>query len=631
MGFLIKKCLVLIGVILYTTSLGWAQDTLSLSDTNQQSYSFLPGHVELLRDFTQRLTLKEVLNHSGFIINNQKSIKEGPGATYWLRFTIRNQDAWRNQWYLNFSSNDIFRIFIYTVSPSGQVLSADTLGNSYPYAKRRIHVVNFNHPFSLHPKEVKTFYVYLDHHLQMLDTEMNVINIHQGYKFLELYTFIHGITIGGSLIYLLGSLVLVSVYRRIINMYFSFYVLGAVLYLVGSTGFGFWLLWPNIPFFQDASPYIGFTLILVGYSGLFRIFFRLEANYPKSNYLFIAFTSFFVLLAIGFMAWPYLVLLHEKAYYWLYIVEAITCMACFFISFGLGIKIYWETCNKTYLWFLSVFILLICTCLIVLLMELTPISIENYIKSGLIIVTVFYETTVLSLLLIRRTYLERIYYQEQIISERERIVEDLHDEVISIIAGVRISFGILSRKLTDTALQNTLQTLDKKISKVIDQIRELSRDLKSDSNHLSTLAAELYRFANDQFEMSGIHLHFTFHKSAQPISLPLVVRRNLKGFLKEAIHNCRKYAQAQNCWIKLEHSGNVLHCLIKDDGQGFNHEEGMLHPIGEGNGLRNFKKRAQKMQADYTLITQSNQGVEIRLTINLLQFNKLDLAMAEIP
>ncbi|PSR53102.1 hypothetical protein AHMF7605_05955 [Adhaeribacter arboris] len=64
---------------------------------------------------------------------------------------------------------------------------------------------------------------------------------------------------------------------------------------------------------------------------------------------------------------------------------------------------------------------------------------------------------------------------------------------------------------------------------------------------------------------------------------------------------------------------------------GIDNEEGLAHPMGEGNGLRNFKKRAQKMQADYSLVTQPNQGVEIRLTINLLQFNKLDLALAEIP
>lgn len=628
----IKKSLAGLWMLLGVAPLILAQDTLHLSESSTLPGISVLAHAELLRDPSRRLTFPAVVHHPGFQAIRSRSIKEGPGATCWLRFTVRNQDSLRTQWLLHFSSIDIFRIAVYTLSPTGETLPVDILGNAYPFGNRSLQVRTFMCPLSFKPKEVKTFYVYLDHHAQWLATDIHLLNMRQGYEYVQQDAFIGGIITGASLVYLLVSLVLVFIYRRLINIFFSIYITGAVLFLLGSMGYGFWFLWPDSPVFQDASPYIGLALLLTGFSGLFRLFFRLKVSHRKINLLFRAFTGLFALMAIGFLAWPYLVLLQEKLYYRLFQVEAIACTACFLISFGLGIQIYRETRDRAYLWFLSVFIFLISTSLIILLMELSPLLYEqDHVKSILLVVTVFYETTILSLLLIGRTYQEKIFYQNQIIAERERIVEDLHDEVISIIAGVRISFGLLSRKVADIHLQETFQALDLKISTVVAKIRELSRDLKSDNNYLAPLAAELYRFANDQFELSAIQLHFEFRKDPHQVALPLVVRRNLKGFCKEAIHNCSKYAQAHNCWFEIEQSGNMIYCLIKDDGQGFDPQQGYLHPTGDGNGLRNFRKRAQKMQAAYSLVSQAGQGVEIKLAIDLLQFNKLESAQEDIP
>src|SRR5690606_36502605 len=124
---------------------------------------------------------------------------------------------------------------------------------------------------------------------------------------------------------------------------------------------------------------------------------------------------------------------------------------------------------------------------------------------------------ILSLLLIRRIYFEKLFYQNKVIEERGRIVEDLHDEVISSIGGVNISLGILSRKTPDPILQYSFHTLGKKISKVVDNIRDLSKDLKSDSKELASLVAEINRYSNDQFEMIETNLHFQFMTTKRQI------------------------------------------------------------------------------------------------------------------
>lgn len=609
-----------------------AQDVLQLESTKQTPPLSVAEHAEILRDPTQKLSFTDVVNHHGFQKNGGERIDEPIGATYWLRFRVKNLDPVNTAWLLSFSSVDIFELYIYTTTETGATdITVDTLGNIYPFEKRPIKSRIFAYPFHLEPDEIKTFYIYIDHRYQLLSTKISLQPWRMGYDTIQKDAFLNGIIIGGSTIYLFASLILLFVYRRLINAYFIIYVIGGVLYLLGSSGFGFMYVWPSIPLFQDSSPYIGLALLLTGFSGLFRMFFDLDSNHKNLSYLFRTYSFLFALLAILFLAWPYLVLLHENAYYILYNIEAVACLTFFILSFWIGFKIYKKTGNQEYLWFLSVFVLLIITSLLILLMELTPLPEEEDTLSMLISFTIFYETTLLALFLIRRTYFEKIYYQKKIIEERERIVEDLHDEVISSIGGVKISMGMVKEKITNTEMQNTFHTLDKKIGKVLEQIRELSKDLKADSKHLSDLAAELFRYANEQFEMTDINLHLQILKPRQRLALPLIVRRNLKGFFKEAIHNCLKYSKAKNCWIQIEQSGNIIHCLIKDDGQGFNYEEGLLHPKGDGNGLKNLQSRSLKMGAEYKIMTSPGQGVEISLVINLLRFNQLDFALENIP
>jgi signal transduction histidine kinase len=259
------------------------------------------------------------------------------------------------------------------------------------------------------------------------------------------------------------------------------------------------------------------------------------------------------------------------------------------------------------------------------------VELDERLKPVMFAGVFFYQIFILALLLFRRNYMVKTYCQKQIIAEREGVVEDLHDEIISIVAGIRISFGLIRSKVVDADLQDSFYSLDQKISKVIEQIRELTTDLRNGNKYLAVIAVELYLVAQEQLEFSAVKLHFEFNNGRQQVALPLVVRRNIKGFFKEAIHNCLKYAQAQNCWIEIKHAGNKVYCQIKDDGQGFDLEDGMRNPSGEGNGLRNFQRRAQKMQADYSLVTQPGQGVEIRLIINLLKLQKPDLVLEDIP
>ncbi|MBO9690271.1 ATP-binding protein [Chryseobacterium sp.] len=193
--------------------------------------------------------------------------------------------------------------------------------------------------------------------------------------------------------------------------------------------------------------------------------------------------------------------------------------------------------------------------------------------------------------LVRNTQKE---YRENILHlqdrDRERLAEELHDNIISQLNLIRLSLHDKNTEQLNWDLKRSMQL-----------IREFSHNLTPpdlDEIELEDLIADYL----DQIS-KNIEVIFRYITIKIPISNP--VKLNLFRIVQELITNILKHAEATRVDISLRISLNYLMLIIEDNGCGF-----IMESQSGGIGLRNIQSRAQKIKAIYKIKTQPEKGTK---------------------
>ena len=184
-------------------------------------------------------------------------------------------------------------------------------------------------------------------------------------------------------------------------------------------------------------------------------------------------------------------------------------------------------------------------------------------------------------------------------NERHRIAEELHDNIVSQLNLIRLSNlyqedrGKLNQKIKQSmqAVRNTSHNLappDLQTISLIELVADYSEELKKE------LEIDYSYSANFQNEISE------------------EVKLDLFRIFQEITNNTLKHAKATRLNIQIRTTLDYVTVLICDNGIGFENEN------KRGFGLRNIETRAKRLQANYKLKSEVNQGTKfiIHLTIN---------------
>ena len=91
--------------------------------------------------------------------------------------------------------------------------------------------------------------------------------------------------------------------------------------------------------------------------------------------------------------------------------------------------------------------------------------------------------------------------------------------------------------------------------------------------------------------------------------IPGEIRQNIYLIAKEALNNCLKYAQASNCTLQFLLQQGKLIMKVTDNGVG------LVSLIqGNGNGIKNMKRRAGEMSGTLEISTSSH-GTAVKLMV----------------
>jgi signal transduction histidine kinase len=191
---------------------------------------------------------------------------------------------------------------------------------------------------------------------------------------------------------------------------------------------------------------------------------------------------------------------------------------------------------------------------------------------------------------------ERIKFSEQMLNiqeeERKRIAEDLHDELGS-------SLAALKMRLQKSSLKHDEM---KQILTVVDKASEDTRNISHhlmppefERTPLHTLLSDYYLRLNED---SPVHFDFLISGNKNHFSKEeeLVIYR----IIMELTNNILKHSQAKEATVQMIGYQKSLEIMTEDNGKG------IYKNIGEGIGMRNIQSRVNYLNGEMRIDSNPN-------------------------
>lgn len=203
----------------------------------------------------------------------------------------------------------------------------------------------------------------------------------------------------------------------------------------------------------------------------------------------------------------------------------------------------------------------------------------------------------------------RLQQKINLLEMRNRISQDLHDEIGASISGINLLSQMASEKLQNNNLEEASAYLFKVknyTQDVIEKLGDMVWIFNPQNDSIERLLLRLKSFAGSIALSKNIQVHFETDNESEIRNLPIRERKAVYLISKEALNNIFKYAACSNAYYSLHTKASKWRLVIKDDGRGFIPEEN-----NGGNGLRNMAARAHEIGANFYIQSQAGAGTII--------------------
>jgi signal transduction histidine kinase len=194
-------------------------------------------------------------------------------------------------------------------------------------------------------------------------------------------------------------------------------------------------------------------------------------------------------------------------------------------------------------------------------------------------------------------------------TERQRIGQDLHDDLCQRLGAIALLIGSLAKEATalDEKLGEKLGKIPSLVTETIESCRNLARGLHPVTLASSGLPAALEELA------ARVPADVKFHwPHSERIDFEPMLALHLYRIAEEAVANAVKHAGAKSINIGLAILGGRPVLEIADDGKGISQKLKT-----EGMGLRNMQYRANVIGGDFTVEPRKGGGTCVRCTLPL--------------
>ncbi|MHB8731234.1 MAG: HAMP domain-containing protein [bacterium] len=204
--------------------------------------------------------------------------------------------------------------------------------------------------------------------------------------------------------------------------------------------------------------------------------------------------------------------------------------------------------------------------------------------------------------------------QVAVLSERDRISRDLHDNTMQALYGVDLALEYATGLIDDNpgeAKRRLGETLDIH-TRIIQEIRGYVHNLRPPETAERTFRTALAAIAGEFQEHSRLRITQDLEDADTVPPLPSEVRTQLVLIVREALANVIRHAQATRVTVQAAVADDVLTLRVRDDGRGFD-------PAGlssrYGLGLGSMAERARAIGGRLRVTAAPGAGTTVEVSV----------------
>lgn len=191
--------------------------------------------------------------------------------------------------------------------------------------------------------------------------------------------------------------------------------------------------------------------------------------------------------------------------------------------------------------------------------------------------------------------------------ERQRVANELHDDLGSLMATIKLHFGNVKGKDKDPALKQAQTLLEEAYQKV----RGIAHSKNSGVMSSQGLLPAVKKMAQVISETNALEVGVEDFGMGERMENSLEL--SLFRTIQELIANTIKHAEATRLNIQISQYEDNLNMIIEDNGKGFDRTK--LDKSKTGMGLTNIEKRIEHLEGNFTIDSILGKGTSIIIDI----------------
>lgn len=196
--------------------------------------------------------------------------------------------------------------------------------------------------------------------------------------------------------------------------------------------------------------------------------------------------------------------------------------------------------------------------------------------------------------------------------ERKRIAEDLHDNIGSVLATLKLHFENLklNRKKKEFDQKKLYKQTENLIDETYKKVRSIAHAKNAGVIANQGLLTAVQLMAEKISAADKIHIEVVHFGLENRLENSLEI--NLFRIIQELITNIIKHAEAKNATINIALYDQNINLIVEDDGKGFEYQKTTLET---GMGLNSIKTRVTHLEGNLEIDSTPTKGTTIIINV----------------
>jgi len=208
------------------------------------------------------------------------------------------------------------------------------------------------------------------------------------------------------------------------------------------------------------------------------------------------------------------------------------------------------------------------------------------------------------------TYSRRLLEAQE--AERGRIARELHDQIGQMLTALKLNLHAIQSARNEGEGSLLIEDNLKMLDDALEQVRDLSVDLRPLLLDDLGLVTALRWFVDHQAKRRNVRAEFTTDSLDPDLRFAAELETACFRIAQEALTNVARHARAKTVTVRLSRNRNYLILLIEDDGVGFDIDALQRHaPANATLGLRGMQERAHAVGGRIKIDSATDKGTQL--------------------